>query len=297
MYPVYDPFGNNQAEIGIVNGNKAGKYLIRRADDVFAAPGYSNDTRSFNSSVYHGVVNLPGSYATMLIRLLLLHNTTEDLNAVHTYQNASQLTAINRTAPVQTDTNPAPPLLSLALNGSLLGIHTPAQQLEFAAHIIPYSQPEIYSQRYRVSSILAQAGLYNGHYYAPTNINLTQVAVIANASITADVQAPAHVRPQGNDWQLSIPSYQANFSTHYASAAYVALAGYQQQTVRQTLYPGYKSVGFTSVFNLQPNTSLLVTFSGKPILQASGFWSLSVYGADQYLILNNLDRFEVGDRT
>ena len=290
-------FGNNQAEIGAVNGNKAGDYLIRRADDVFAVPGYSNDTRYFNSSAYHGVVNLPGSYATMLIRLLLLHNTTEDLNAVHAYQNASKLTPLNRTTPLQVNVYPAPPLQSLALNGSLLGIHTPAQQLEFAARIIAYNQPEIYSTRYRVASILAQAGLYDGHYHAVTDVNLTEAAVIANASITADVQAAAHIRSQGNGWLLPIPSYQGNFGTHYGSAAYVALAGYQQQTVRQTLYPGFGSLGFTSVFNLEPNTALLVTFSGKPRLQNTGFWSLSLYGADQYLVVNELDRFEVGDRT
>ena len=233
----------------------------------------------------------------MLIRLLLLHNTTEDLNAIHTYQNASKLTPINRLAPVQNDTDPAPSLQSLALNNSLLGIHTPAQQLEFAARIIPHSQAQNYSERYRVATNLAQAGIYGGRYYVPADVNLTQAAVIANASITADVQAPAHIRSQGNEWQLSIPSYQGNFGTHYAAAGYVALAGYQQQTVRQTLYPGFRSLGFTSSFNLAPNSSLLVTFSGKPRLQPEGFWSLSVYGADQYLIANDLYRFEVGDRT
>ena len=162
------------------------------------------------------------------------------------------------------------------MNGSFLGIQTPTQQLEFAARIIPFSQPEIYSERYRVASILAQAGLYNGQYNAPAGVNLTQAAVIANASITSDVEAPAHLRLEGNGWQLSIPSYQGDFTTHYAAAAYVALNGYQQQTVIQTLYPGYNSLGFTSTFSLAPNSSLLLTFSRKPILQSPVFWSLSV---------------------
>jgi hypothetical protein len=207
------------------------------------------------------------------------------------------LTQIARAAPLQTNTKPAPSLQSLALNNSLLGIQGPSLQLQFAARIIPFTQPQIYSERYRVASILSSAGLYDGHYQPPANLNLTLAAVIANASITADVENPSHIRSQGNDWQLSIPSYQGNFGTHYASAAYVALAGYQQQSVRQTLYPGYKSLGFTSQFQLEPNQSLLVTFSGKPKLQSSGFWSLTVYGADQYLVANELNRFEVGDRT
>ena len=105
------------------------------------------------------------------------------------------------------------------------------------------------------------------------------------------------MRDFGNDWKLSIPSYHGNFGKNYASAAYVAIAGYQQQTIRQTLYPGFRSVGFTSVFTLQPDQSLLLTFSGKPKLTAPGFWSLSDYGADQNLIPNLLEPYEVGDRT
>ena len=296
-------FGNIIAEIGAVRNYTAGKYLIRRAEDVQPSPGLAtgnNYTKSLPE--YEGIIDLPTTYGTMLIRLLVLANTTEDLTALHTYQNASHLTEINRTTTASTTITKqvpvqAPYLRDLALNGTLLGIHTPAQQFEFAARLLPYNQPEIYSERYRVATILAQAGVYNGHYHPQAGVNLTEAAVIANASITADVEAPEHIRELGNDWQLSIPSYQGNFGTHYASAAYVALAGYQQQTVVQTLYPGYKSLGFTSMFTLEPNQAQIWTFSGKPKLEKYGFWSLSLYGSDQYLIPNELNRFEVGDRT
>jgi hypothetical protein len=52
-----------------------------------------------------------------------------------------------------------------------------------------------------------------------------------------------------------------------------------------------------SNFNLEANESLLLTFSGKPLLKPSGFWSLSIYGADQYLIKNKLSRFSISDRS
>lgn len=232
----------------------------------------------------------------MLIRILLLRNTTEDLNIVHKYQNASHLREVNRATP-KSQSSQAPALQSTALSSTLLGIHTPSQQLEFAARIIKYNQPENYTDRARVAGILARAGLYNGHYHPQHSINLTQAAVIANSSMTAYVNAPFNVRPQGNDWQLQTPPNQGNYGTRYPSAAYVALNGYQQLNVRQTLYPGYNSLGFTSSFTLAPNQSLLVTFSGKPKLKDYGFWSLSVYGSDQYLIRNPLYRYSVSDRT
>ena len=77
----------------------------------------------------------------------------------------------------------------------------------------------------------------------------------------------------------------------------MAITGYQQQTVRQTLYPGWQALGFTSQVTLPTGSSLLLTFSGKPKLKTSGFWSYTIYGADQYLIQNSLNRFEQGDRS
>lgn len=211
-YPVYDVFSNQLVNIGVVDGNKAGNYLIRRAEDVYAAPGYEDTSATCNATHgYQGIVNLPGSYGTMLIRLEVVQNTTSDLERLHIYQNASSLVAKIRTTTIQV----APSLKSVALNGSFLGIESPAQQLELAARIVQYNQPVVYSDRYRVASILAQAGLYNDHYHKIDNVNLIQVAKIANDSITADVSDPAHTRYQGNGYYLQIPSYQGYYGTHY----------------------------------------------------------------------------------
>ncbi|KAK5741165.1 hypothetical protein LTR17_004105 [Elasticomyces elasticus] len=45
------------------------------------------------------------------------------------------------------------------------------------------------------------------------------------------------------------------------------------------------------------NESLLYTFSGKPPLAATGFWSLTAYNADNYLVANDLDVYALGDRS
>ena len=169
VYPVLDAFGNVIAEIGVVNNNGPGDYLIRRADDVFGPPGFFNSSTSpdFNATRYKGVVNVPTTYGTMLIRFLLFQNTTDEINTVHKYQDASKIVAINRTSVNtgginQTVAQPAPFFNTTSLNGSFLGIATPLQQLNFAAKLIPYNQALIYSDRSRVFSILTQAGLYNG---------------------------------------------------------------------------------------------------------------------------------------
>lgn len=48
---------------------------------------------------------------------------------------------------------------------------------------------------------------------------------------------------------------------------------------------------------LQPNESYLFTFSGRPPVNSDGFWSLTLYGANQYFVPNSLQRYEIGDRS
>lgn len=291
-----DSFGNIIAEIGNINNNTAGQYLIRRADDVYEEPGIKL-ARDFADvqSPYQGIVNLPTTHGTSLIRFFVKANTTDDLNIIQRYQNATTLQEISRS--ITRAATPADNLSSLAPNGSLLGINSSAKLFAFAAKFTPYNQPENFTDRARVAGILGAAGVYDGAYHPNSGINLTYAEQIANASITADTTTPSHIRDLGNGWQIPIQAYQGNYGLNYAARAYVALFGYQQQTVAQTLYPGYKNIGFTSNFNLAANQSVLVSFSGKPFLKPTGFWSLSIYGADQYLIRNPLDRFEIGDRS
>jgi hypothetical protein len=49
--------------------------------------------------------------------------------------------------------------------------------------------------------------------------------------------------------------------------------------------------------SLNATSAFLFTFSGKPPIKSTGFWSLTVYGADQYLVPNELGRYVIGDRT
>lgn len=97
----------------------------------------------------------------MLIRFLLVSNTTTDLNAIHTYQNASSLSNVARAVNSSTL---APPLTSLAPNGTFSGINTPAKLFNLSAQLVPFNQPENYTDRYRVATTLAQAGICDGTY-------------------------------------------------------------------------------------------------------------------------------------
>ena len=91
---------------------------------------------------------------------------------------------------------------------------------------------------------------------------------------------------------------QGNFGPNYAHRAYVARTGYQQIVPYIVQYPGLNGPAF-GPYTLPANRSFLYTFSKKPpvINVTGGFWSLTYYGPDQYLIPNPINTYSLGDRS
>ncbi|RDL36246.1 uncharacterized protein BP5553_06858 [Venustampulla echinocandica] len=68
------------------------------------------------------------------------------------------------------------------------------------------------------------------------------------------------------------------------------------------MYPSYFPVdGTTEIgvaeMKIGPKQALLFSFSGKPRVKPTGFWSLSLYGHDQLFVENTLDQYALGDRS
>ncbi|KAI9664767.1 MAG: hypothetical protein M1821_006215 [Bathelium mastoideum] len=301
IYPFYDLYGNDIANIGIKNKSPPGSYLIRRVQDAQQPSGLQVPCPDQPPSQYVGCVNLPTTYGSFLQRLLVLRNDSQDLDALHNYQNATHLIEIPRVTQ-QYGYFAAPRLetLSPGPNGSFQGISTPQQLLEFAAKLIPYSPAEVVYDQYRVDTILAQAGIANGSYTPPSGIDLSEVANGTNATLAAASANPANTDDVGNTWIVSFPRQAGDFKAAYDLRAIVAEGGYLQLTQDQALYPqtltggGITKTGNTT---LAANESLLLTFSGKPPLTTGGFWSLTLYGLDQHLVPNPVNRGAVGDRS
>lgn len=220
VWPLYDPYGNVIVELGTVNNSTAGDYLIH-LDRTGTAPfGLVNVTNS--TSPYKGIINTYSVYNTGLVRFAVLTNSTEDIDQIHALQNVTRLQVVPRNGTTNTTSLPS---LTSVTNGSFLGIASPAQQLAFAAQIVQYAPPPVSAERSRVYSNIAAAGVQNGTFVASNSVNYTAAAAIANASILADISAPSHQRPQGNNWTLPIPSYQGYFGTHCEFSNFVQIDG------------------------------------------------------------------------
>ena len=241
-------------------------------------------------SGYQGVINFPTTYGFLLGRILLRNNST-DLDIVHSYQAGTQVSLVNRSNSV----GPAPPPLTLDLLTDSLTGSAPEQLLQLTARLSQYDPPEVLDENSNVTAILALAGINNGTYTQPPAVNLTAAVEGVELGLYQDLTNPAHVQGFGNGWQQFISELSGNFNSDFAARTYIAETGYAQLVASVTLYPAYVGEDSGASLFVGPCAATLFTFSAKP--KVKGFWSLTAYGENQYLIPNGLEVYALGDRS
>ena len=86
-----------------------------------------------------------------------------------------------------------------------------------------------------------------------------------------------------------------DFNTEYAYRALVALAGLGANTVEVALYPKIEQDADGNT--LTGEKSYLLHFESCPQVLEGGFWSVTAYGDDDFLIDNPIDRYCINDRS
>ena len=86
-----------------------------------------------------------------------------------------------------------------------------------------------------------------------------------------------------------------DFNTEYAYRALVALAGLGANTVEVALYPKIEQDADGNT--LTGEKSYILHFESYPQVLEGGFWSVTAYGDDDFLIDNPVDRYCINDRS
>ena len=86
-----------------------------------------------------------------------------------------------------------------------------------------------------------------------------------------------------------------DFNTEYAYRALVALAGLGANTVEVALYPKIEQDADGNT--LTGEKSYLLHFESCPQVLEGGFWSVTAYGDDDFLIDNPINRYCINDRS
>jgi hypothetical protein len=125
---------------------------------------------------------------------------------------------------------------------------------------------------------LVVAGIRNVSYTPVPGVSLTLAgeAAIATAVWAAKVDQVL----LNNGWQRSFP--QGIFGSNYVARAVASLgSAYLEQTLDQAL--SASNVGISPIL-VTPSNSYLFTFSSKPPILSTGFWSLTLYLPTQYFL-------------
>lgn len=281
-------YGNNIATLASSLDSTPGKYMLRPRD------GECNDKSAQDESV-QGYINSPTTYGFFAYRFWIKDkNNAAELDLVHAMQDESTITPVPRTW--HSFANAAPALTNETLKETLGSTYSPSGILNVLARISATNPPIEASDWARVNSKLSAAGLSNGIYTPPADVDLSAADSLADALVASALASPRGQRDLGNGWEVAFPETAGNFSTDYEARSYLAQRLYGLLTPDVALYPAYvrDTVGDNQNLVVGAGEAYLLTFSGRPPLAEKGFWSITAYDEDQYLIPNGIDVQSLG---
>ncbi|KAJ7767387.1 hypothetical protein DFH07DRAFT_326915 [Mycena maculata] len=277
VWPFYDLYGDNFCNIGTATNSLAGKYLIKyRASEPGCVAG---------SDEYTGIIYMPTVYGATLLRIEVFNSS--DVNYV-----ASSIDPGFRLSVLPSDSAPRAPALTQELLNDNLNTSDPALYImQLTARVAAFNMPEVPEDVAPIAAVLEIAGISMTAqtYTMPAGVNLTLAYSAAQDVLLGVVANQTNFVALGNSWMMLAPALCGNFLSHYGVRAFIAMQAYLQLQASEAVYPTFALSG-----NLYANQTYMVQFFGKP--QVNGFWSLTVYDGEGYLVPNSINRYSLNNR-
>ncbi|KAF2152147.1 hypothetical protein K461DRAFT_307474 [Myriangium duriaei CBS 260.36] len=279
LLAFWDAYGSQFAALGSIQGSAAGTYLME--------PSLGNNNWGVhNCSGYAGCITSPSTLGTLLVRAELKNDST-DLDYVKTWVSQVMVKEFGNHTALRPALSPA--------DFANLSNDTSIQTLQLTARLNQGNPPWQKDLAAGVSQILEMAGICRGTYNQPSSVNLTLAEELFSATVNASPSLPGTYRNENNGWSIIEPSEQGIFhnNTDFRTRAYFGIKAYLDNTAQSALYP----MPTQNSFNLTSDSSIVLTFSGKPPIGDNGFWSITAYNSAGFLISNSLNKYTVGDRS
>lgn len=286
LMSLYDPYGFNWANVGTGGFDWEGGRFLLRSDAVEGEVGLQGT----DGGEFVAELIAPSPFGTILIRWGVDDEIDEE--AVHQYQDATSIEEVLRSVESDSAEGVAPTLESLlALYDSTA---SPAENV--LVLLAGYEENST-----GLTDLLQPAGISNGQYTPQPSVDLT---LANNAALLQALSAGTSDENQvilNNGWSVLSPALIGVWGTDYALRTAIAISGYLALRNPFAVYPtGSNSSGLASAnggLELGADEAIIFTFSGRPPVQSAGFWSLTLYGSDNFLIPNPIDTYALGDRS
>jgi hypothetical protein len=293
LISFHDLYGDNYAILGEANITQAGTFCLEHKQDVSTNTSADHDDES--TTAYNAHIRSPTTFGLILIRWLVEDN---NLNTIHSLQNSTTIKPVPRSSVADSYNSTANPKID-SVRWSATGSPPAANALRLLCKLGPENTPGSISGNSTVDEILSISGVCG------SSLNSTTIEFIAaDSSAMAAANTAGQVATQdiNNGWSVVRSDLAGNFGTDYGLRMEIAETGYLMLTAPEAVYPSWSNGTATrplegELLQLGANESYIYTFSGKPPLQRLGFWSLTVYDSDGFLIPNPRDVSSLGDRS
>ena len=167
--------------------------------------------------------------------------------------------------------------------------------------------PNVYAIQEQMQLLPLSAYVQGGEYTAPQGaykeendfvpvnkvLSMTPAEFFNTANALMQVNPPADAQKLGQWIYYGKPI--GNFGTEYTYRAMVALVGLGANTVDVAIYP--KTAVDETGAALTGEKKYTLHFETLPPTLEGGFWSVTAYGEDDFLIDNSIDRYCINDRS
>lgn len=262
--------------------------LSNQQDDSTRAAAYHNQA---HDAFGEGLISSPTTFGFVMVRWLVKR---DNLSVVHSLQNSTTIEVLSGTN-----------------DGKLLGSPTidkvewsnsnvsPAEDaLRLLCQVGAGNRPKPVKENLTIEEVMEKTGLFGGIKTTSIDLDVANSNALAYAK-TAGQEATRHLN---NGWSAVKANLTGVFGPDHGLRMEIASTGYLMLRAPYALYPSWTNGTAARPMEglrleLGPNECYIYTFSGKPKLHGLGFWSLTAYDADGYLVDNSRNVYSLGDRS
>lgn len=291
LVSFHDLYGDNFALLGPEEFSEAGTICLSYARDDNVI---SQEVRAAGPNIKR--IQSSATFVNLVIRWLV---KGDNLNTIHALQDASSMRAVSIALDEGHDNAENPRMSSIRWNEPA---SSPAEAvLQLVSQIGRANTPGKLAGNSTVQDILEAAGLRTQSLNSLSSVDLEAANRAALAAIESSGQSS--LQHQNNGWSTVRADLTGTFGSNYALRAQIASTGYLMLQAPFAVYPSWTTNGTTGppmqgeMLDLGADESYVYTFSRRLPLKRLGFWSLTVYNEDGFLIENPLGVYSLGDRS
>ena len=293
LISFHDLYGDNYAILGKANITQAGTYCLQYGSKLLGSN--CTDCQSGLDTSYRAHIRSPTTFGFVLIRWLVEDNNTD---IIHSLQNATTVKPVPRPlAAAAYNLTESPRLESVRWNET--GFPPAANVLSLLCQVGSANRPGKIAGNSTMDEILSKAGVCaTSHNITTFNFSAADVSSMAAAN-KAGQAATVDIN---NGWSVVQSNLTGKFGTDYGLRMEISETGYLMLEAPDAVYPSWSNGTATrpmegELLTLGADESYIYTFSSKPPLHGLGFWGLTAYDSDGFLISNPLNVSSLGDRS